>query len=497
MAAFNKMMDSNLIFASHKTKYPFSTFAIFLILVMGFLSGCGRASGGFPVKPPSQGASTYAVDPIFRDLYTHLGGAKVLGPAISEPYVEGSKKYQFIEAGLFLHDPGAPENMRIQLVPLGLEMGVEEAPVAMPSEQSARYVSGHIIYAEFVEFYDRLGGTRFVGNPLTGMRYNAELDRIEQYFENLGFYRLDIDPPGTVRLLSYGVFKCDIKCRYASNPFSIPEKQGILPEPFATAVARLGPSFVGRLLVDTPYQSEDGKTIVIFENAVLYTTLSTPNRVFALPIVEMVGTQPGNLVQKIDDERMTFYVIQGDLGHNIPTIFSDYMALHGGLDIFGIPITEISQIQERVYRQCFKNLCLEYHVNAPEALQIRPVPLGALYKQLFLTGGSLSPSPNIAINVSDDGPYASENSTPTIHVEILKNNTPLPAVVPSLILTLPDGSHTQYYFPGTGADGRATLQIDSIDAPNGTMIPYTVCLGNVTAQEICVEGNYFIWDMPN
>ena len=160
---------------------------------------------------------------------------------------------------------------------------------------------------------------------------------------------------------------------------ALPIQQNTLPEPFITSVTYLdGNSCTGQTLTE-PYLAADGKLQVIFENLVLYFDTSSSAQVFALPITEKVGIQPEHLVGRIDDSRMTFFIIQVDKGHNVPIIFNDYIARHGGLDIFGIPVLEIVQLREKIFRQCFENLCLFYVHQAPADLKIRSINLGINY----------------------------------------------------------------------------------------------------------------------
>ena len=121
-----------------------------------------------------------------------------------------------------VNDPGAPPSLRVRLFPVGLERGVKEPNVDEPTEPDKLYIDGHIIHDEFVEMYNALGSTHIVGRPLTEVRFNLEAGRMEQYFENLGFYRLEADPNNADRLLSYGAFMCDRRCHYTPNEVALP-----------------------------------------------------------------------------------------------------------------------------------------------------------------------------------------------------------------------------------------------------------------------------------
>jgi hypothetical protein len=479
----------------HKWVYSLSLTALVLII-----SACSPQNENRALTATQPG--TYAIDPLFREFYDNLGGAEYLGPAISPLYHQGNFKLQFTVSGLMLRDLSAQQaSQRYQLAPLGLHLGVEEAPRPLQEDPDGRLVGGYVVYQGFLDVYDSLGGARYVGRPLTELRYNPEKERLEQYFENLGFYHLDSDPPGTVHTLAYGAFFCDYACRFRPFQASLPTRQGVIPEPFARDVSRLGPSFVGRAISD-PYIAPDGMQEIIFDNLVLFVDPANPQRVFARPLLEKLGFVPHPLTTSLDDPRMLFHPIQGESGHNIPVVFSDYLALHGGLDISGPPITEISLHKERIWRQCFTNLCLDYHQDAPLKLRVRPAPLGIVYKaeyysefavENFTASQSLQ---TITLKVAEERPIINSQETQRIHVHVFENNQPLPSFEPQLTITMPDGSHRDFRLTPTDATGHTALLLQPISAPNGTMIPYQVCLINIKSEQACIQETYMIWGNP-
>lgn len=244
-----------------------------LLIVITIISACNYPSdnkvktSGSSLHSGARGA-TYPVDPIFLDFYESLGGEKLFGPAISPLIESGQIKSQFVEAALFTYDPSRPEGDQYQLASLGVILGISEPPVDQPDSPDFIYLNGHIIFPEFLPLYNSLGAERVVGRPLSEARHNPAKERIEQYFENLGFYRYVFDPPGTVRLLAYGAYACDFACQYTPASASIPSLQGFLPQPFSLEAARLGIGVTGLTLAG-PHLAADGKLEVIFENVVM------------------------------------------------------------------------------------------------------------------------------------------------------------------------------------------------------------------------------------
>ena len=75
------------------------------------------------------------VDPMFREDYEMLGGADILGPAISPPFEMNNVHYQYTAAALLERDPNAGQNNRVfHLAALGLDMGIAEPPIPEPPE---------------------------------------------------------------------------------------------------------------------------------------------------------------------------------------------------------------------------------------------------------------------------------------------------------------------------------------------------------------------------
>lgn len=252
---------------------PKSSPFIIIVLLAILTSACNLPAGRKstpqnPAQPDTSLIEYYPVDPIFQGLYDFLGGEALAGPAIAPLVDSGDLKTQYIQAGQMVYDPQAPESDRFQLESLGRMFGIAEPAVPEPGISGVRYSNGHIILNEFVPIYDKLGGARFVGRPLTEGRHNPERQRIEQYFENLGFYRLENEPPGIVHLMAYGAMACPQDCRALPPQASIPSQDAYLPPPFAQAASRLGLDFTG-LTLSSPYLNEEEEMEVIFENIVL------------------------------------------------------------------------------------------------------------------------------------------------------------------------------------------------------------------------------------
>lgn len=515
-----------------------------LILLVALLVACDQED----VAPDPLLNKEYEVEPPLREHYEKIGGVGILGPAISPMYIEDNVKYQYVVAGLLVYDPQAADVDRFHLSPLGLEMDIAEPPIPPPESGDGHYIDGHIIFEDFLPLYRKMGGARIVGRPITEVHYNPEKGRFEQFFENLGFYMMEGESPEEAKCLAYGPWKCDESCRQPALGNSVVLLPKQVGDEFVDAVARLGSDFTGFALTDTTL-TPDGYIEQVFENVVLVSDPNQPSRVFLRSIAERLDITPDPLVGPKDDTNFYFYEVQGNLGYNIPKHFLDYIALHGGMEASGPPIGELAQTNDYVYRQCFKNLCLEEHYTRSGDVSVRPAPTGYQYKIFppLPVGQPLAPVENtqpqlvqeqpeiqpqapypspgqeldenqqeenlqvepapqavmedtqnsqareLSLKVWETNPAVSSNQSQEIGVSVFVNNEPVEMVEPDLVLELPDGSKQTYYMLPTGTNGQTWIQLDPVNASPGTLIPYEVCIYNLDESgKFCVRDSYLI-----
>ncbi|HLE13865.1 MAG TPA: hypothetical protein VI776_03880 [Anaerolineales bacterium] len=542
-----------------------------LALILLGLTACNfpfteKPAGETQTPPVNSLVESFPIDPLFKDFYEYLGGEAVLGAAISPAIPLGNIQSQYLESALLLYDPLATESDRFTLAPLGVYLGISEEPLPDPGQPEVRYTNGHVIYDEFVPFYEQLGGARFVGRPLTEARHNPAKLRIEQYFENLGFYRLQGDPPGKVRLIAYGAYSCDQRCRHPSVASSIPSLHGFLPGPFAKTASFLGLGFTG-LTLSEPYRNREGQMEVIFQNLVMVLepeqvgqaaasqysirlllpavffgdrpaapasapslaerlwvplslrvglssatatpgglpvveieTAETTFLVSFKPIVEILGILRQPPVREKADPLLVFYPTGEGKGYHVPVYFDQYLRRYGGSAVSGDPITEAFPISGGIFRQCFINLCLDFDPGAPAGRQLRPAPLGAEYEARFHldtgTGWKADRQGPVQLKVWEDQAFVPPWEGPVIYAGLSQAGQPLGGRKLELTLTLPDNSRQAHALPQTDSQGQTSIRLPAIQAPNGTLVPYWVCLAEGTGANTCIEDHYLIWNYP-
>jgi hypothetical protein len=446
-----------------------------------------------PPYPKPVNNQSYAIDPVFREFYNKFGGASVLGEAISPVQWDGDTAYQYTMDALLVSDPQQPVK-RIHLAPIGLDLGIGEPPVAEGSKTGEYYLGGHYIYRNFVKLYRQLGEDNYVGKPLTEVRFNQEKRRYEQYFENLGFYQLEGESQDSVHLLAYGAWKCGSPCSVIPPANAIVSQEPVVKPPFSDGVRKFGADFTGAPLSEA-YQAVDGKLEQIFENVVLMYDTSSTSGVRLRPVEGMLGVSPDPLESDNNDPTFTFYPVQGDKGYNVPNFLMDYINQHGGLDVSGPPLSVYSELNDQIHHQCFLNLCL----NLDQNRLIQPAPLGYNYRDRFRKAASQSTvdvgsaEKEVTLQVWNSYPMVSSTQDQEIGVSIQENNAPLANLEPVLVVTLPDGTQTPYKMPPTDQDGQSHFRVGPISAPNGTLIPYQVCISIRSGERYCYKDSYLIW----
>jgi hypothetical protein len=462
-----------------------------MLLLTAALAACSGA--GTPTVNGSK--SLYPLEPIFAEFYDFLGGEARLGPVISPGILDGSVQRQYTRSALLVYDPGAPPSQRYSLAPVGRDLGVWDEPLDAPNLPGVLFVEGYIVYEGFVPLYEQLGGQRYVGKPLTGVRYLQDQNRVEQYFENLGFYLNLNEREQGVQLMSYGRLACADTCGAAANPAAIIQIELPYGEPFTGTVSLLGDGFVGTRLAG-PYQTEDGGIEVIYTNLVLYARGDDSQQAAPRPILALLGVSPDGMATRLDNPNLIFFGISGDLGYNVPVVFSDYIAQHGGFEAFGQPIQEIQLQDDGGFTQCFANACLRYHRADG---RVAPLPMGQEYKERFFDQPGLQvaePIGQIQILVWEDHSQISSAEQQVIHASVYAGRELLAGMQPYLSITLPEGGTSLYQFPPTDANGQTQLSVPAITAPNSTLIAYQVCLEGLDVGKVCATESFMIWGNP-
>ena len=465
--------------------------ALILILVVGTISACANVE--------QNSAGYYLVDPRFSDLYQRLQGDEVLGPPISnKKYQAGTNlEKQYFEGVVMVYDPD--QSPHYYLAPVGIEAGFSDLPNPEPENPNARYLNGYIIPLEFSQFYDSLGGERWVGLPLTRARFNPEKGRVEQYFENMGFFRFEGDPPGVVHLMPYGLWKCAGECSQYPGVQNAGISASAVEEvqsPFGEAIARFGTSFTGQA-VSSAYRAEDGTIEQIFQNVVLYQDNSSPLGVGLRPISRLLSKSDGSYQARGDSSEYYFWEAEDGLGYYVPGYFLDFINQYFGFEVSGAPISKLVEIRDGVFEQCFENYCLLQDAAADPGQAVRILPQGQKYKDNFQRDVKTSREEpqvvrNIQLDIWEQLPQISSQEKQQIGACIHDGAAPLVNIPAEITLNFNGAGQYTYQFGPTDSGGCAFLELDPILAANGTTVDYEVCFVGLE-NDFCQRDSYLIW----
>lgn len=478
-----------------------SSHLAFLLVFVWLVWGCSASPTS--TQGPYSSDALYRIGDVFADFYQRLGGEEFLGPCLTDTFEINGIYYQYTSSVLMVYDPNAQALKRYSLAPLADEMGIVEPP--LPSEGGYE-LNGYQIWEEVFPIYERLG-REIIGYPLTNTRYNAELRRYEQYFENMGFYRMEDDPTNSVHLLAYGAWKCGEYCSYMSTRDTVIQRTGPLSpsdtqlqsaeQAINEAAARIGSQLTGEA-ISPVYASADGHLEKIYENLVFAVDPADMGRAYVRPLNDALNIHPDPLEEQ--NPGMYFYPIEENLGYNVPIYFIDYITLHGGIEVSDLPITRQFAVNENVSRQCFANLCLEFHQTAPGSLRVRPQPIGYIYRDLnyrpSMAATSVPTLQSAGVKSWEEEPLLSSQQQQVIYAVVYDNNIAVSGIELRLILTLPDGSQETFSMSQTDEKGQSSINLPFIQGANGTLVPYQVCVVSASVSKLCDQQSFILWDNP-
>jgi hypothetical protein len=477
--------------AQHSNKLNSFRAVVLSLCLIIVCTGCNLDSSG-DNQPINKG---YELDITFREIYDNLGGEPILGGAISSLMLRDEVEYQYVENALLKHDRSDPGQFYYKLDALGSQMGFQDPPVPPPAAPGLKYVNGHVIFPDFVAFYERYYGNAFFGKPISEVHYNPQRNRYEQYFENVGLYRREGDPPGKVGLLAYGSAACGKNCSSPEGGAGAIDVLHNQDTPFQNYLDQLTTTVTGFPLTPA-YQTSDGKIEQVFENLVLVADPTNLPGVKLHSLADSLTIEGGGLEDPNGDPSYQFFPIDGQKGYNIRGDFWEFLQAHGGIELSGPPVTGVMPRANQRLRQCFVNLCLLYDENLPEGYRVRVEPLGYQYKELYARNDPKGSAGNVMINTQEKYASLRPGEVQEISINVIDGDAPLSGVQPVLEITLPNGQQQSYIFPPTGAEGEASLPLPPMVARSYTLVPYRVCLSGVGQVRVCKNDTFIILDNP-
>lgn len=475
------------------------------LLLLAAIGSLGACTPGNIATP----APELPVDALFKEFYASVGGRVALGPvtcALFDYQKDGQMlKCQYTSNALMCNNPFAADDAsRFFLYPLGRALNLQDIPDAPNgAAEGQRVVDGFILYPAFVQRYDAMKGAQTTGQALTRARYNYLQRRIEQYFENVGFFQSLDDSSGRVCLLAYGSYTCRESCQVPpADPCLglIDPDQEQVEQPFLESLVTNDLLVIGQP-ISRLYNGADGLPQQVYESALV---ASNGGELHLLPLPLMLGMpsdEPGSPTGTSTSQYI-FYPARDPLGFYVLVDFDRFIQAHGGMRLSGAPISNVRTLEHGVLRQCFENYCLEYFPTAAQDMRVRMSPLGIQYLQSGAMDASLVVAPlysaeTISLQSSAAQASLKGNQPQTFYIQIndRQKGSPLAGVSAGLRLVLPDTQEMYFDFPPTDANGKAELVVEPLpNMENGGIIPYHVCLNLSSPLPICVSKTYMVWN---
>jgi len=102
------------------------------------------------------------------------------------PSKDGLQRVQYFQRARFEYHPELPEGQRVVLTPLGSKTYKAGTPITInPNMGCRRFENGFAVCFAFLEFYDKYGGEKQFGKPISF--FEVQDDIIVQYFEKARF----------------------------------------------------------------------------------------------------------------------------------------------------------------------------------------------------------------------------------------------------------------------------------------------------------------------
>ncbi len=422
---------------------------------------------------------------------------------------------------IVIHNRNENRENRFTFLPLGQMHFPATNPTLPIIGKEALYVNGHNIHQFFWDEYRH--HQFFHGLPVreAEMGYNALGEKVFfQVFQNSVLYvvitgqtTLSGTPPLEIHTFDLGAAYCAGQIEGNREYYCGAEEytpvdmidngQLVIPEPFATAIyERWSALRFGYVLVPPFEWNED--IFLVLDNMVLYHDKGK-TFVRAYPTVRALGkwTEPPG--PHLDDDRLDFHRVEGELGYDIPRLYKDeFLIPNGSLDEFwGPPVSQNQLVVPGHYRQCFSSSCIEYIPNNPLGYQFQLMPIGKDFleyvsSQIQIAESQVNQNTGYRIYVSNLEKDLKPLGVQTFKVSVAHPTEPMNGLLITIELTLPGGKKLNTTMPATGFAGTSEIRIpyethvDQLKVESGSYVTANICLAEVP-EPVCAVAFYTLW----
>jgi hypothetical protein len=218
------------------------------------------------------------------------------------------------------------------------------------------------------------------------------------------------------------------------------------------------------------------------------------------PLGEMMGGWQPAVDQGSTDSRGCRYF--RETGHSVCYAFLDFFNAHGGLNLFGYPISEFSIQDDRIV-QYFQRFRLDWHPEAAAPNQVRVAPLGrehfdqSAYDPSLLRPASRGPDGDYRVtqlqtSASVMYPVLPQSGKQNIFIVVRDQNLfPVPDAAVMLVAHMPDGDRYNL-MPTTDSQGLSRVSLDVGEMQHRTKVTLEIWVFYKNLQAVARD-SFVVW----
>jgi hypothetical protein len=442
------------------------------------------------------------------DHYRNNGGPEVFGYPITAQLQQDGQVVQYFEKAVLQLPEGSLQEKEVRLRSLGLELAEPSPAENSKSEADCRYFDqyGHYVCLGFFDFFVENGGLDNFGWPISAAY--QENGAIVQNFENVQFKWIDDGIYSRVELADWGRDVCELEqttCgenRYQLSTYSLDEPSS---DPIAQAFSQFMDEHGGRAVFGAevgPLVHAGNQVYQYYRNACLVYSpgSNTPVTLASLGLLEVPYAPPVPAPEPAD--HIQYFP---DTGHTVMMAFLDFYLAHGGVEVFGNPVTEFTE-ESGLNVQWFENVRFEWQPDMPNGQRVQLTPLGEINYQrsdgaLPNVKPSPSPSPTplpqeIALVIVPEHPLLEAGTRQRVTLLAYDpQGELLPGISLNLHVTTGSGESSHSAEP-TDHNGRTVVDLGSVEGYCGERVSMqaTYTVGGVAA---VAQGQFDLWCGPS
>jgi uncharacterized protein with LGFP repeats len=335
---------------------------VFLLFALGLLSPMAATANPSARYFPETG---HTVQGGFLSFFDSHGGAAIFGLPLTDEILEGGTTVQYFERARFEWHPYNPPPYQVELGLLGSEILENPDPPVPPLAAApglrVRYFpeTGHNVTNEFLDFWTYNGGLDVFGYPITERFVFGSATY--QYFQRARFQW----DGHTVTLGNLGTEWLTKSPQVPFTPNAVAPRSEYFAEtgyevhdPFLSFYQSKGGSAIFGFPISSSFE-EGGRMVQYFQKARFEWHPEIPGGVQLGLLGQELHGPPEPAVADWSTPWNPNYAYFPETGHIVSYAFLKFFQEHGGLEIFGYPLSE-AQKEGGVTIQWFQRARTEY-----------------------------------------------------------------------------------------------------------------------------------------